>query len=187
MGKIIEKKLPTICMQCPLRITNDNPHCKNIGNPLGKAFIVFPHLQKSDKGVLSNNIGVKSITEIYSNIFGRNIEDDYLITSLIRCAPYEDGFNEVVTRCCFTLLYRGVKMYEPRFMILLGNASARLIGQNPSKDDIVYYYNGIYYFLNYNPLSLLYDNTKLLFKVKLIKCLNAIDNNNLEGFKLITL
>lgn len=45
-------KLPKICFNCPLSISNKNPYCKTIGNKATDKLIVLPNLQKEIKKYL---------------------------------------------------------------------------------------------------------------------------------------
>nr|DAS85447.1 MAG TPA: Uracil DNA glycosylase X [Crassvirales sp.] len=185
---MVKQMLPKVCNGCPLSITNKKPFCKNIGNPNSGSFIVLPQLEKSDKGDISNNRSYNIIKEIYEDLFNCDIREQFLITSLVRCAPFDDNFvNEEIATRCFSLLYGGVRNYRPNVFILFGNSGSRIIGKSPTKDNIVYTDCNAYYFTNYNPLSMLYDNTKIIFKRKLIQIFYAIDSRNLSEFQIKTL
>lgn len=185
---MVKQMLPKVCNGCPLSITNNKPFCKNIGNPNSGNFIVLPQLEKSDKGDISNNRSYNIIKEIYESLFSSDIREQFLITSLVRCAPFDESFvQEEIAMRCFKLLYGGVRNYQPRIFILFGNTGSRIIGKSPTKENIVYTDGNAYYFLNYNPLSMLYDNTKIIFKSKLIQIFYAIDSCNLQEFQIKSL
>ena len=101
-------KLPKICFNCPLSVSNKNPYCKTIGNKATDKLIVLPNLQKRDKGSIYNNKGYEIISNIYKELFNKDILDDYAITCLVRCAPYEDYVRKEEINRCYTFLYRGV-------------------------------------------------------------------------------
>lgn len=69
---------------------------------------------------------------------------------------------------------------------MLGNVGCNIIGKSPVKDLISYQHNYIYYFLNYNPFSIMY-NISDIFKHNMIRYFEAIEYNDLTGIKLINL
>lgn len=95
-------KLPKICFNCPLSVSNKNPYCKTIGNKATGKLIVLPNLQKRDKGSIYNNKGYEIISNIYKELFNKDILDDYAITCLVRCAPYEDYVRKEEINRCYT-------------------------------------------------------------------------------------
>jgi hypothetical protein len=180
-------KLPKICFNCPLSVSNKNPYCKTIGNKATGKLIVLPNLQKRDKGSIYNNKGYEIISNIYKDLFNKDILDDYAITCLVRCAPYEDYVRKEEINRCYTFLYRGVYINRAfNRIIMLGNVGCNIIGKSPVKDLISYQHNYIYYFLNYNPFSIMY-NISDIFKHNMIRYFEAIEYNDLTGIKLINL
>lgn len=174
-----------ICEHCAYRIINEKYHCvKSIGNRFSDKIIVLPYIEAGAKNIIGSK-AFQAISNLYKDLFDRDILDDYYITCLTKCpANLKYPFQRNIIDTCYAYIYQEFIKYSFNKCIFVGNAASYLANIFPRKEIVLYVRPvNIKVFAIYNPYVIRYDNMKDLFMLQLSSIFKAYkydDYNNLK-------
>lgn len=173
------------CTNCPYRIINEK-YCyiEGIGNADSKQIIVLPYLNTKDKDII-NSSAFKTISELYSNMFSRDILDDYYITAYIKCRiNLQYPIDDYVRLSCYNYIHREFAEHQFINCIFFGSAGMYLCGKTPSKKNIIYRTSNASIFVNFSPYVIRYETFKELYISKLTYIFKAFMYNDYRDFEI---
>lgn len=182
----------TVCKDCPLRLfSRDDKVCiKGYGNVLSQRIIVLPYIDKKayKYGKLSSSDIVAKLLDVVDFPTGRFIQDNYYVTSLIKCKEtYKIEVTNYIISRCVQYLHKEIVDMDIRHIVLIGNAVTSILGSSIEYNiDKIHVINGRAYFSMYNPYIVKYNANKTANVVECYnKYLHAISINDYSDYEII--